>query len=476
MTGPVRMAENLAAAGLASSVRPSVLATLEASLASGQCTTDPDALEAHAGDASSAVPVRPVAVVHARSVEDVQATLVWASEHGVPVTPRGTGTGKAGGCIPQAGGVVLSLAGMAGITSVQPEHGFAEVEPGVVTGPFRDTMEQDFGLFYPPDPNSLDRCTLGGNVATNAGGPVALKYGVTGRYVMGLTAVLANGTVIDTGRRQPKGVAGYDLRGLLVGSEGTLAVLVGLRLGLLPRPRAVISALMPFASLDAAARAVARSRQQGLLPRALELVDGVTLSRVRPHAAFPVDPSWGALLLAEFDGEPGTPERDLERFVDGLEGAGPDQVRIAADSAERTALWEMRRQMSKLVKIGTLGHISEDIAVPVGSIPTLVQRLQRVAEQHRLIVATYGHAGDGNLHVNILWEELTGAERAEDAAEAVMREALELGGTISGEHGIGLLKRRFLPLEQTSPVLSLQRALKSQWDPVGILNPGKIFA
>ena len=470
------MAELASRSPASAAVPPSALDLLKSSLPAGRCTTDPDELDAHAGDASSASPVRPAAVVRARSVQDVQATLAWASRHGVPVTPRGSGTGKAGGCIPDAAGLVLSLADMQAISSVQSEHGFAEVEPGVVTGPFRATMEQDYGLFYPPDPNSLDTCTLGGNVATNAGGPVALKYGVTGRYVMGLTAVLADGTVIDTGRRQPKGVAGYDLRGLLVGSEGTLAVLVGLRLGLLPRPRAVLSALLPFSNLEAAARAVARSRERGIVPRALELVDGVTLARVRPHSAFRVDESWGALLLAEFDGEPGAPERDLERFVDGLDGPGPEQVRIAADPAERAALWDVRRQMSKLVKIGTLGHISEDIAVPVGSIPALVEALQRVAEQYRLIVATYGHAGDGNLHVNILWEEPTGAERAEAAAEMVMRQALDLGGTISGEHGIGLLKRRFLPWEQSSPVLDLQRALKAHWDPRGILNPGKIFS
>jgi glycolate oxidase subunit GlcD len=449
------------------------LAPLAASL-DGEVLTDPEALTAYAGDASPATPVIPEAVVLARSIPDISKTLRWATDHGVPVTPRGAGTGKAGGCIATPGGIVLSLAPMTRILSVRADDGWAEVEPGVITGPFRDEMAAQ-GLFYPPDPNSLATCTLGGNVATNAGGPVAVKYGVTSRFVMGVTAVLADGRVIETGRRQPKSVAGYDLTSLLVGSEGTLAVIAGIRLALLPQPREIVTALMPFESVRDAAATVSSARRLGITPRAIELVDGVVLQRIRPHAPFPIDPSWGALLLVEFDGAPGRAAADLDRFIDSLPPPGPIEVRHANDPAEREALWATRRFMSKLVKKGAVGWFSEDIAVPLSTLPELVDRLAEIADRHRLVVATYGHAGDGNLHVNVLWDEPTGAERAEAAVEDVFRAALDLGGTISGEHGIGTLKRKYLPWEQAPPVIELQQALKRQWDPAGILNPGKLL-
>ena len=416
----------------------------------------------------------PRAVVRATSIEDIAATLQWATRHGVAVTPRGSGTGKAGGCIASPGGIVLSLEAMDRVLTVRPADGWAEVEPGVITGVFRTQMEAQ-GLFYPPDPNSLATCTLGGNVATNAGGPVALKYGVTSRFVMGVTAVLPTGQVIETGRRQPKSVAGYDLTSLLVGSEGTLAVIAGIRLGLLPRPREIVTALMPFASVEDAAATVSAARGIGITPRAMELVDGVVLRRIQSHAPFPVDPSWGALLLVEFDGDLGRPAEDLERFVAALPAPGPIEVRRADDPDERERLWATRRFMSKLVKKGAVGWFSEDIAVPLSTLPEVIRRLSEIAEKHDLVIATYGHAGDGNLHVNILWEEASGAERAPAAIHDVFALALAHGGTISGEHGIGTLKQPYLPMEQSSAALDLQRALKAQWDPSGVLNPGKLL-
>jgi len=440
----------------------------------GEVLVDPEALADYAGDASPARPVVPRAVVRAATIADISATLAWATEHRVPVTPRGAGTGKAGGCIASPGGVVLSLASMDRVLSVRPDDGWAEVEPGVITGPFREAMEAR-GLFYPPDPNSLATCTLGGNVATNAGGPVALKYGVTSRFVLGVTAVLPDGRVIETGKRQPKSVAGYDLTSLLVGSEGTLGVIAGIRLALLPRPREVVTALMPFRTVEDAAATVSAARGLGITPRAMELVDGVVLRRIRPHAPFPVDSSWGALLLVEFDGDLGRPAEDLERFVAGLPAPGPIEVRRADDPEEREALWATRRFMSKLVKEGAVGWFSEDIAVPLSTLPEVIRRLADIAEARDLVIATYGHAGDGNLHVNILWEEPDGADRAPDAVHDVFALAVRLGGTISGEHGIGTLKRAYLPMEQSADVLGLQRALKAQWDPSDVLNPGKLL-
>lgn len=434
---------------------------------------DPGALDAFSGDESVIAPVRPLAAVRARSVADVQATLRWASEYGVPITARGGGTGKAGGCVPDAHGVVLSLAELGAVRRVEARHGWAEVDAGVITGPFREEMEAA-RLFYPPDPGALDACTLGGNVATNAGGPVALKYGVTRDYVLGVEAVLADGTVLQLGRRQPKGVAGYDLARLLVGSEGTLAVITGVRLGLLPRPREVLAALMPFASIADAADAVARSRLLGLRPRALEFFDRTTLSRAGRTPGFPHHASWGALLLVEFDGEPGEPERALRRFAEGLDKA-PIDVQVATGEARRRDLWRLRRQTSGLVKAGAAGWITEDVAVPIGSVPELVALLPGLGERFGLTALAYGHAGDGNLHVNLIWDEAGGGQHAEAAADAVIDAALGLGGTISAEHGIGLAKRRFLPREVGDRSLQIMRALKAQFDPRGILNPGKIL-
>ena len=452
------------------------LRELAAALPTGQLLQDPEQCLEYGGDWSGLEPVRPLAVVQARSIPDIQECLRWATRYGVPVTPRGAGTGKAGGCIPEQGGIVLALAAMNRVVGVHSEHGYAEVEPGVVTGTFREQVADEHRLFYPPDPNSLDTCTLGGNVATNAGGPVALKYGVTGNFVLGVTAVCADGTVIETGRRQPKGVTGYDLSSLLVGSEGTLAVIAGIRLALLPRPREVGTALLAFTDLQAAADAVAIARLRGLNPRALELVDGHSLDQVRATGALELEEDWGALLLVEFDGEPGQPERLLERFVDDLDASAPLAVRRADSAAERSSLWELRRRLSKLVKQGAVGYISEDVAVPIGSIPALVASLAPIAEAENLVLATYGHAGDGNLHVNILWYDEAGAERGERAADAVIRKTLDLGGTISGEHGIGLSKRRFLAWEQDNYQIALQRSLREVWDPVGILNPSKVLA
>ncbi len=451
------------------------LASLAAALPAGIVVRDPDALDAYAGDESSCPPVRPAAAVLARSVADVQATLRWASAHGVPVTPRGGGTGKAGGCVPEAGGVVLSLVGLDRIRAIRPEHGWAEVDAGVVTGTFQQAVEEQ-RLYYPPDPGALDACTLGGNVATNAGGPVALKYGVTRDQVLGVEAVLADGSLVELGRRQPKGVAGYDLGRLLVGSEGTLAVITGVRLALRSRPSSIVAALMPFSTVDDAARAVTLGRRSGLDPRALEFFDGTALRRAAREPGFPFDPAWGALLLVEFDGEPGVPEALLARFAEGLGDRGPLDVLVAGDEARRRGLWQLRRRTSHLVKVGAVGWITEDVAVPLGSVPELVRRLPGIGEQHGVIALAYGHAGDGNLHVNLLWEAPSGGQGAEAAADAVIAAALALGGTISAEHGVGLAKRRFLPREVGDRSIALMRGIKAAFDPLGILNPGKVFA
>ncbi len=450
------------------------LRELRAALPDGELVDDDELLEEHAIDESSATPVRPRAVVLARSTADVQETLRWAGRHGVPVTPRGAGTGRSGGCVPSPGGVVLSLAEMNRVRQVRPEHGWAEVEPGVITGAFRSLVEEEHHLFYAPDPASLDECTLGGNVATNAGGPLAVKYGVTGRWVLGLEAVLANGTRVQTGRRQPKGVAGYDLTGLLTGSEGTLAVITGIRLALAPRPAEAVAALLPFGSVQAAVDAVQAGRLGGLAPRALELFDGTTVARLAAHEPL-IDARWGALLLVEFDGDEGTAAPALRRFVEGLPRP-PEGLQLAEDEEARAALWELRRQASRTVKIGAEGWLSEDVAVPLGALPSMIAALEPIGERHGLRVLSYGHAGDGNLHVNVQWDEPSGAARADACADDVVRAAVELGGTCSGEHGLGLTKTRFLSGEVGATELGLMRGLKRLWDPAGLLNPNKVLS
>jgi len=446
-----------------------------ASLTVAELVRDPAELAALGGDESVIPGVTPGAAVRARSVQDISAAMAWASQHGVPVTPRGAGSGKAGGCVPAQGALVISLAEMTSIARVERAHGYAEVEPGVITGEFRDAMADD-GLFYPPDPASLDWCTLGGNVATNAGGPVALKYGVTGRFVMGLTLVLADGTVIETGRRQPKDVAGYDLTSLVVGSEGTLAVIAGIRLALLPVPREVRTMLLGFGSLSEAAAAVVDARAAGVLPRAMELVDPVSLRRVRAGwdrggLPFGVGDDVQALLLTEVDGPQGSTEAAMDALLAGLQ-VGPRFVRRAETAQERAELWATRRELSKRVKAGMAGWVTEDIAVPLGSMPRVIAELAGIGERHDLQIAAYGHAGDGNLHVNVLWAQPDGATRAGAALDEVMALALGVGGTVTGEHGVGRAKRRWLPRQLGDPGLALQRSLKTAWDPRGILNPG----
>ncbi len=464
-----------ASGGLQPIVGPDDVRLDELAQAVSSLERDPDTLTALGGDESVVESVRPGAAVLARSVDDIVATMRWAHMHGVPVTPRGAGSGKAGGCIPVPGGLVLSLAPMNSIRSVEVADGYAEVEPGVVTGTFRDVMEQEHRLFYPPDPASLDWCTLGGNVATNAGGPVALKYGVTGRFVMGLTLVLADGTVVDTGRRQPKDVAGYDLTSLVVGSEGTLAIVAGVRLGLMPLPREVRTAALAFASLEDAVKAQADARQAGIVPRALELIDEVALARIRAtwdrkKPPFRVE-GGKAVLLVEVDGPRDSADAALEELFDGLEIA-PISVSIAATGKQRSKLWATRREMSERVKRGAAGWVTEDVTVPPSQVASVIRELAMISEKHELTIASYGHVGDGNLHVNVLWDAVEDAVRAPVALDDVMGLALRVGGTVTGEHGVGRAKRRWLPDQIGATSMGLQKRLKDVWDPRGILNPG----
>jgi glycolate oxidase len=345
-------------------------------------------------------------------------------------------------------------------------------------GPLRADHEVErHGLFYPPDPNSLDTCTIGGNIAENAGGPRALKYGVTREYVLGLTVVLPTGEVLRTGRRTIKGVAGYDLTALFVGSEGTLGVVTEATLKLLPRPAHVATALVCFADVATAARAVSRVLAQGVVPRCLELIDDVSVQAVAKGSPFRLPPGAGAALLVETDGNDAEQVfAEMARVAEAVQGDAAGEVLVAQNEAQRRDIWETRKYLSVSLRQLHPLKLSEDVAVPRSRIPEMVARSREIGARHGLLVATYGHAGDGNLHANVLFDREEERPRVEAAVAEILRAAVDLGGTITGEHGVGLAKRDFLEYEQGAELVAVQRRLKAVFDPLGILNPGKIFA
>ncbi len=436
---------------------------------------DRERLEEYGRDESELGTFPPDVAVLPESAEDVRKLFAIASRHRVPVVPIGARSGKSGGSLAVEGGIAVSMERMNRILEISPEDLVARVEPAVITGVLQGEVEK-VGLFYPPDPNSLDICSIGGNVAENAGGPRALKYGVTREYVLGLTVVVPTGEILRTGHRSIKGVAGYDLTALFVGSEGTLGIVTEVMLKLLPRPRHVSTALVAFESVAVAARAVSRVLAQGVIPRCLELMDDVSLAAAMKTSPFQFPAGAGAALLVETDGN--DEEQvfgEIVRVAELLQADAAGEIVVAQNEAQRRAIWETRRYLSVNLKALHPRKLSEDVAVPRSRIPEMVERAKRAGQGRGLTVATYGHAGDGNLHCNVLFDREEERPRVDEAIGEIVRAAVELGGTITGEHGIGLAKREFLPLEQPPELLALQRRLKGVFDPLGILNPGKIF-
>ncbi|MDH5673182.1 MAG: FAD-binding protein [Myxococcales bacterium] len=451
-------------------------ALLEIERVTGDCAVlrDPELLASYAGDESEAAPVMPEAVVRARGSADVAAVLRAASRHQIPVTPRAGGTGRTGGAVPLEGGIVLAFEQCHEIKGIERGELIAVVQPGVITGQLHQAAEAE-GLFYPPDPNSLSTCAIGGNVAENAGGPRTLRYGPTRDYVLGMEAVTADGQVLQLGKRTVKGVTGYDLTSLIVGSEGTLAVITEVTLKLIPKPQAVVTLLALLPDLPTAGAAVGAVLAQGLLPRCLELLDEATLAIVRPEVGLPLDAAARALLLIELDGDEAALEGQLERCGNALVEAGALEVLVARHGGERDRLWAARRELSRALRKVANYKLAEDVVVPRPRIPELIDRCRRISEQNAVAMPSYGHAGDGNIHVNVLWDDPAQRPQVDAAIEALFRETIALGGTLSGEHGIGILKAPFLPLEQAPELIALQQRVKNLFDPQGILNPGKIF-
>lgn len=444
----------------------------------GRVLRDEAALDVYATDESRLGRFPPDAAVLARSREEIEVVLRLAAEHKIPVTPRGAGSGMTGGALPVRGGLVLSTEAMVAIKHIDPDDRIAIVEPGVINGDLQAAVEAQ-GLFYPPDPASLAFCSLGGNVAENAGGPRAFKYGVTRDWTLGMTVTLMGGETLKLGRKTPKGVTGYDLTALFVGSEGTFGVTSELTLRLVGKPESAAALIAVMPDAVTAGRAVSNIIRRGFRPRALELMDRSSIDHVRPKAPFTFPAQAGAIVLLELDGEADTLEPAILRCGSLCEDVGAQEVIVARDEADRDRLWQTRRLCSPSLREAHRFKQSEDVVVPTGSIAELLRRVDEISGRYRLPTATFGHAGDGNLHVNVLSDEDPRepdvARRIEDALGDLFRATLDLGGTLSGEHGIGIAKAKYMAWEQSAEVIDWQKRLKRLWDPAGLLNPGKIF-
>ncbi len=418
----------------------------------------------------------PDAVVHPANPAEVSAVLQLANQKGFPVFPRGAGSGFTGGSLPKAGGVVLVTTRMNRILRIDTENLIAEVEPGVVTEQFQIAVEK-LGLFYPPDPASLKFSTLGGNVAENAGGPRCVKYGVTRDFVMGLEVVLPTGEIIRTGTETYKAVVGYDMTRLLCGSEGTLGVITKIIFKLLPLPEAKKTMLTIFDSIDGAAKAVSTIIGAKIIPTTLEFMDYATLQCVEKRFNLGIPAEGRAVLLIEVDGDKDLIEKQADRIHELIKPLGLVQFRAARDNAESEALWKVRRLVSPSLRDINPTKYNEDIVVPRSKVPDVIRTIEKIQQKYNIPIVNFGHAGDGNIHVNIMIDkEIPGMEaKAHEAIKEVFQAALDLNGTMSGEHGVGLAKAPYIELELSPVQIRAMKAIKHALDPNNILNPGKMF-
>jgi glycolate dehydrogenase FAD-linked subunit len=438
---------------------------------------DAETLAAHSEDKWFAAHEAEV-VVFARSTDDVSKLLELASGEKIPVTARGGGFGYVGGCVPARGGIVLSLVRMNRIKEISFDDAVAIVEPGVFTADLKAAVRAQ-KLFYPPDPASMKDCTIGGNVATNAGGPRCLKYGVTRTYVIGLEVVLANGDVMRTGGRVHKNKTGFDLIGLFVGSEGLLGVVTEVTLRLLPLPPARATLSAAFATAAQAAEAVQAIFAAGFLPSSLEIADHFTLEAARRDLGKLIVPEGNAHLLVDLDGQEESVLSESAAIRKLLEKRKPKALEIATGEENCEKLWALRRQFSNSLRATGLTKLNEDVVVPRSRLVDLMEFAESLQSKHGFPIACFGHAGDGNIHVNIMADRYNRdpavREKVEHALDDLFEQVLAWGGVITGEHGIGLAKKRWWP-EATSPVVrDLHRRLKQILDPDGILNPGKFL-
>jgi len=417
----------------------------------------------------------PLLAVLPESEEQVAAVLGLAGEYDLKVYPRGAGSGMSGGAIPSADGIILSLTRMKRILEIDQENMIATVEPGVICGELQEEVGR-YGLFYPPDPASLAFATIGGNVAENAGGPRAVKYGVTADYVMGLEAYLVSGEKIRSGNKCIKSVSGYDLTRLLVGSEGTLAIITKILLKLLPAPEAARTMLLVFDSMTRAAEAINTMFRNQVVPATIEFLDRHSINAVRDGLPFALPEAADTLLLVEVDGSADEVESLKERIVR-LFKTETLLLLEAGNETEREQLWSARRRLSPAIANIAPHKINEDIAVPRAAIPQVISRLEKLSAAIGLPIVCFGHAGDGNIHVNVMLDknDPDQAARGRKAVDEIFNITLELGGTLSGEHGIGNTKSAWFDREWDAATIRLMQAVKAAFDPENRLNPGKIF-
>lgn len=439
-------------------------------------STDPADLKCYSYDASS-ISSMPEAVVMPGSTEEISRILSLANKEGLAVSPRGAGTGTTGASVPINGGLVLCLARMNRIISINPKDLTVLLEPGVVTGDLQKEVAR-YGLFYPPDPASMNFCTIGGNVATGAGGPRAVKYGVTRDYVMALEVVLSDGSVIHTGTRTAKGVVGYDLTRLLVGSEGMLGVVTGITLKLLPAPESEGTIIAFFPDIKSASNTVVSLFESRILPRCAEFLDKLSIGLISGQLPVTISESAYAMLLIEVDGVKESIQRQLGEVKKSCRNCGATDIHVAKSKEQAKAFWSARQALAPSIKtLGFPDKINEDICVPRGCLPEIMSKLKKIGRENQITILTFGHAGDGNLHVNLLLDLSNREEelRGKAAVMEIMEATLALGGTISGEHGIGLTKRPFIQMEIGKKGLEIMRGIKRVFDPANILNPGKVF-
>lgn len=439
------------------------------------CSRAKEDLSCYAYDAASRA-FLPDAIVFPETREEISSLLKLANKEKIFIVPRGSGSGMTGGSVAVKGGIILVLTRLNKIISIDTDNLVAQAEPGVITGKFHRAVEKE-GLFYPPDPSSSDFSTLGGNAAECAGGPRAVKYGVTRDYILGLEVVLPTGEIIHTGVQTAKGVVGYDLTRLIVGSEGTLGIITRITLKLLPLPEKIRTMVAVFDQMETAAETVSEIIRNNIIPRTIEYMDkpSIRCAEGRLNIGLPVDAE--AMLIIEVDGKEDETLKAISQLKNMCLLKGATGVTIAETREDAENIWKARKAVSPALYTYGPYKINEDIVVPRSKIPDIVKKIKQLRKETGLTMVSFGHAGDGNIHFNIMLDKKNRSDlkKAENAVEHIFDYTVKIGGTISGEHGIGITKAPYISKEIHSVELDIMKKIKSVFDPNGILNPGKIF-
>ncbi|MED1205452.1 FAD-binding oxidoreductase [Heyndrickxia acidicola] len=444
-------------------------------IAKGRVLTDSSDLYSYSFDGSFGTYI-PDVVVQAKDVQEIAQLVKFANHELIPITPRGQATCLSGGPLPVRGGIVLDMSTMKDLLEIDAEDLVAIVSPGVLTSNIHKAAEK-FGLMYPPDPSSSHVSTIGGNLAENSGGPRGLKYGVTKDYVIGLEVVTPQGAIIKTGGRTVKNVTGYDLTKLIVGSEGTLGIITKAILRLIPKPPASETVMAIFDSLVDAGAAISKILISGILPSKLELMDQASMQAVEDYEPLGLPINAEAMILIELDGHPVAVRDEAKHVSKVCMDVGAREVKIPQSQSEKDEVWKARKLVSPAIVRIKPTKISEDATVPRSKIPEMCRRLQEIKKKYNIHLVIFGHAGDGNLHPNIIANKSDKEEmkRVEQAVTEIFQSAIDLGGTLSGEHGIGTMKSPFMKMELGEIGLEMMKRIKEAWDPNNILNPGEIF-